>query len=448
MTKKVKDLYWIKSGILNILQNLSGVFFSFGSFYLLVHYLLDPHSFGAWTLFMSAVTILEIVRGGLIQGALIKFLSGADKQDHLGIISASFTITGILTIFCILINVGFALYLPGAWNSPELMSIFYWYSVAFIFSGILTLFNCIEQANLQFNGIFVSNCIRQGVFFVYLFFCFILHIKVPLLHLIYSQIVSIFLAMISAYFYTKPFLVFSFKIYSDWIKKLLDYGKYAFGTSVSAIMANTIDQMMVGAMISPAASGAFNVAIKITNLVDIPTNAIAAIVFPQSAKRIESEGKEAIKYLYEKSVGTLLAILVPCVLFLFLFSEFVVNFIAGKQYAETIPLLHVTLLYCLLIPYGRQVGIILDSIGKTKLTFYIVLTVASINIGLNYPLIATFGTMGAAYASLISAIAGFYIAKVVLRRELNVNLVNTLVYAVKFYPDFYHKYIKPSKQHD
>jgi len=441
-----KDFYWIRSGFFTILQNLSGVFFGFASFYLLVHYLLDEHTFGSWTLFLSAVTVLEIVRSGLVQNALIKFISGSDEAEHPKIISSSFIIMGILTIGCIIISLIFSPILANAWDSPELIPIFHLYNVVFLLSGILVQFNCIEQANFKFRGIFISSFVRQGIFTGYLFACFILNIKVELVNLVYLQIFTILISLFLSYRYVKPNLNLSFKIYPEWIKKMYHFSKYAFGTSVSGILANTIDQMMVGAMISPTASGAFNVAVRITNLVDIPTNAVATIVFPQSAMRIETEGKEAIKYLYEKSVGVLLAILIPAVLFLFLISDYVVYVIVGNNYDDAVSLLHVTLLYSLLIPYGRQVGTILDSIGKTRVTFFIVLATASVNIGLNYPMIAYFGVMGAAYASLVAAIFGFFIAKIILRKELNIRLRNTLIYAYKFYPEMYDKYYIRAKR--
>ncbi|MEZ4847758.1 MAG: hypothetical protein R3B93_03850 [Bacteroidia bacterium] len=63
----------------------------------------------------------------------------------------------------------------------------------------------------------------------------------------------------------------------------------------------------------------YGTAIKITNLVEVPTQSIAAIVFPQSARRIENEGRESVKRLYEKSVGVILALIIP-ELFLSCFS--------------------------------------------------------------------------------------------------------------------------------
>jgi O-antigen/teichoic acid export membrane protein len=225
--------------------------------------------------------------------------------------------------------------------------------------------------------------------------------------------------------------------------KLFNYGKYAFGTSISSILSGSVDQMMLSSIISPSASGVFNVAVKIVNLIDIPTSAVANIVFPQSAKRIESEGKDAIKYLYEKSVGTILAILIPGLIFIYIFPSFVLYLLAGEKYTDAVPLLRITLLYTLLIPFGRQFGIILDSIGKTKTTFYIVVVTATLNLTLNYFFILNIGVLGAAYATLLSNIVGFVIAQYILRKELGVKFYHTFVYAYRFYPEFYASFIKP-----
>jgi lipopolysaccharide exporter len=440
--KNGNDQYWLKSGFINVLQNLTGVLFGFGGFYLLVR-MLDKHSFGVWTLFAATTTIFEMVRSGLIQNALIKYLSFSDAKEHDKILSASFALSGGLTVLCILVNLLLASYLGRIWNSEEIIPLFWVYSIVYLFSGILSQFHWMEQANFRFNGIFFTNFLKSGVFFCFLLFCFIFDFQIKLVQLVYVQAVALFLAILLEYYFVKDLLNFTLQVTGEWVRKLLNYGKYAFGTSIGSILSSTIDQMMLGSLLSPAASGAFNIAVRIMNLVDIPTNAIAVIVFPQSARRLATEGEAAIKYLYEKSVGTILAILIPALLFLFLFPDFVVSFIAGDKYTETIPILKVTVLYCVLIPFGRQFGTILDSIGRPKITFSLVLLSAITNLGLNYILITRMGVMGAAYATLISNIFNFAISQTILNRILNVNILNTFVYAYRFYPEFFVKYIKP-----
>jgi lipopolysaccharide exporter len=443
-TAKHKDHYWLRSGFFSVLQNLTGVIFGFGSFYILVRILPTKSDFGIWALFMTTTTIMETIRNGLIQNALIRFLSISPAEEHPKIVSASFVNSGFLTVLCIIFNLLFARYLSHTWHAPQLENMFYVYSFVYLLSGVLTQFQFIEQANFKFKGIFITTFIRQAPLFCYVLFGYFFKIQIILINLVYVQTISVFVSTLVAWFFVKKYLRFSFTFQPEWMKKLFNYGKYVFGTAVSSTIFGSIDQMMLGSLMSTAAAGAYNIAVRITNLVEIPTGAIASIVFPQSAKRIGSAGPEAIKYLYEKSVGVLLAILLPGLLFLFFFPRFSIDIIAGDKYAEAIPILKITLLYCLFIPYGRQFGNIIDSMGNSRLTFIIVLISAFINVILNYLFITHYGVIGAAYATLTANIIGFAIGQTILRKELKVNILNTFVYAAKFYPELFQKIVQLS----
>lgn len=437
---KQKDQYWLRSGIINVLQNFSSTLFGMLMFILLVR-LLNKNDYGVWGIYGQTVIILEIVRSGLIQNALIKFMAGSDSKDHSSIFSASVVISGGMTMICMVLNYAFAPYIARLLKAPQLESMLYMYNFVFLFSGVLTLFNCIEQAHLKYNGIFVSGLLRQAVPCLFVCTVFFFKIDIGLMSLVYVQILAVIISVITSWFYVKKFIHFSFVFSKEWITKIFNYGKYAFATSLSSILSGTIDQWMLSGMISPAASGSFNIAVRVTNLIDIPTNAVATIVFPQSAKRIETEGKPAIKYLYEKSVGTILAMVIPVIIFIYIFDTYIINLLAGAKYADTVPILNITLLYCVLGPFGRQFGVIIDSIGKTRITFIIVIVNTIVILVLNYFLIRRYGTIGAAYATLAANIFGFTIAQIVLYKELRVNPLNAFVYAYKFYPEFIRKYI-------
>lgn len=434
--------YWLRSGVLTLLQKMATVLFGFGSFYVLVR-TLDKSEFGTWSLFITVTTLFETIRNGLVQNSMVKFLTNASEIEKPTIVSASFTISGVLTVICIVVNLLFARYLSDLWDSPQLIDMFHMYSFVYIITWILSQFQFIEQANFQFLGIFLSTVIRQGTLFFYVLGSFILHYNIVLQELVYVQTVGAFVGAIVSYLFVRPMLHFSWRLEIDWIIKLFNYGKYVFGTSVSSVIFNSINQAMLGGMISTIATASYNIAVRITNLVEIPTSSVASIVFPQSAKRIQTEGNEAVKNLYEKSVAAILAILLPGLVLMFIFSEIVVDFVAGERYEESVPILNITLFSCLLIPYGRQFGTILDSIGKPKITFRNVLLSAVINIVLNYFFIKYMGVIGAAYATLLAGIIGFVISQRILKRELNVSFFNTLIYTKNFYVEFYRKYIRP-----
>ncbi|GGB16647.1 flippase [Puia dinghuensis] len=433
--------YWLQSGFLSLMINFQNLLFGFGSFYLLVR-MLDKHTFGIWSLFIATTTIFDSARSGMIQNALIKYLSDHTEKDHPAILSASFYLSGALMLVCIIVNISIAGYLAHIWHDNQLIGMFYAFNLVYLLQGILYQLQWVEQANLSFKGVLTSSVIRQGGFFVYIVLAFFLHWPGRLMNFIWVQAACALVALFVQYGFVRKNLILTRKIDYAWAKRLFGYGKYVFGTNISGILTGTINQMMLGALLSADAAGAFNVAIRITTLTEVPTNALGTIVFPQSSKRFASEGKGAIKYLYEKSVGTLLAILIPSLAILFFFPGFVVHVIAGSKYPETIPIIRLTVLYCLLTPFSRLFGTILDSIGKPRINFIIIILFTTVELVLTWYFIIAFGILGAVYATLTACILFFIVMQIILAQLLKINFLNTFVYAVQFYPDFYQNYIK------
>lgn len=443
--QKTKNNYWFRSGLINLSQNALSVLLGLGSFWLLIR-ILDKDQYGTWVLFMTTITLLELTRNGLVQNAMVKHLAAANKSEKRLILTASITINACITIAVILMILVIAPFLSKLWDAPDLTKLFYLYILIFIFSGFQTLLNGVEQANFSFKGVFISNTTRQLLFFAFVAYCYI-YDKLPSLQdLLHLQMVSVLICTLLAWSITRHYFKLTKRIDRGWIVKLINYGKYSFGTSISSSLAGSLDQMMLGGMLSKTAAASYNIAIKITNLVDIPTNAMASIVFPQGAKRMEENGPQAIKYLYEKSVGAILAILAPALVFIYFFAGPLVHLLADSKYDDSVPLLRVTLFFSLFVPYGRQVGTMFDAVGKTKLNFTLVVLTASINILLNFFFIRQWGAIGAAYATLIANFIGFVISQKILRQHFKVNWLNTWVYAWHFYPELYRKYFKKDGQ--
>src|SRR6266849_1816930 len=178
--------YWLRSGSYTLMLNIQQVFFGFGSFYFLVR-MLDKQSFGVWTLFVATTSIFEMARNGLIQYALVKFLSESLEQEKPKIITASFVLSAVIMCACIVINISLASWLAQIWHYPGLVQMFIIFNVLYILQGLLLQFQWIEQANFRFRGILVTTTIKQGGFFVFIFVLFLFHLRVSLIELIYTQ---------------------------------------------------------------------------------------------------------------------------------------------------------------------------------------------------------------------------------------------------------------------
>ncbi|MDX2245721.1 MAG: flippase [Bacteroidia bacterium] len=430
----IKGSYWLQSGFYTFLERFSLQIFRFGSFYFMVRGMTKEH-FGIWTIFLILSALIEVTRMGLIQNGLIKFLAATDNEKIKGRINtASLVLNILLTLISMVILFVMARFQHVFWNVTLLDELIYIYILTTFALVPFFQFTFILQANYDFKGILYSNVVRQGLFFFYVLFCYF-HPDYPfrLLHLAAFQLVAAVVGSVVAWFVSRKYLIFSARLDLRWLRWLFGYGKFVVGTNLGSMFIKSIDQLMLGIMMSPVAVAVYGTAIKVANLVEVPTQTVATIVFPKSARKIETEGKDSVKQLYEKSVGVILALVIPGILFVLLFPEWVLKIVAGDEYLDAARLLQVTMLYGLFVPFARQFGTMLDSMGKPQINFLIVMASAGLNIFFNYFFIIRWGVIGAAYATLITYFIVFVVNQIILYREIKVRTLQTFVYAKEVY---------------
>jgi len=432
--KMAKDPYWLKSGIYTVLSRMANLIFGFGSFLLLVR-IIDKKHFGIWALFLTATSIIEVARNGLVQNAQIKYASAADEIEYPKILNASLTLNILVTISSVILMCGVAHVLGVVWKSPEIEVMFYLYTFTTVVLIAFSQFNFIQQAKFDFKGIFYSNAVRQGIFFAAILYYFLTRKAPSLIDLVVYQTIAAVTGAITGWFFVKKYFRITFSFEWEWVKKLFHYGKYVFGTSISSMIYQSIDQMILGGMLTTAEVGAFNAASRTTNFIDVPVSAVSSIVFPQSAKRVAEQGKEALVYLYERSVGLLIALILPMVIVCVFMAKWVILVIAGAKYFDAIPVMQVIMISSLLQPYARQFGVVMDSAGMPKVNFYLLLIVTIFNVIAIYFGIKYFGVVGAALGSGIAMTIFVTIALRILKKEFGVKFHHTFIYCWKFYVD-------------
>lgn len=426
--------YWVKSGAYSLTERISLQVFRFGSFFLLVR-AFSREEFGIWTLYTTLVAVYEFVRAGMVQQALLRFLSGnSDPADIAALNTASLVLHAGLTLAGAGLIWGLSYFALALWGAAPLGDMLALYLICNLL--LLPFYQCnfIQQAHMQFAGIFFSNLARQGLLFGYILWGYFAGDGVfDLLELVRVQIVAAALSSLIAWGFARPYLAFSRHLSWSWLQRLLAYGKYTIGTSAGSMLLKSMDQILLGILSAPAAVAGYGTAMRITHLVEVPTQSMGAIVFPQSARRMQSDGIGAAKHLYEKSVGVILALILPGLAFIFLFPEFVLRFVAGERYLDMVPVLRITLLTGLLLPFTRQFGVMLDSIGKPRLHFFILMGGVLFYLPALWLLIGLHGTAGAAYATVLTYGLLFIANHIVLYRELGVQPQRILGYLRDIY---------------
>ena len=399
---------------------------------------LDKESCSVWVIYMTITAFIEIGRTGLLQNGLMTFLNQTPQYEHAKINKASLFLNLSLSVLVVLLLLTCSGWLGTFYKSNELTQLLTIYAVTTFIMSALYQFNFIQQANMDFKGLFWSSFVRNGSLFFYILYLKVSESTFSLTNLAIVQFLAAIPAAFVAYSFAKKY--FSLKAALDWtwVKKLLQYGKYTFGTNLSTMAYKNVDKMMLGKLLLGTLS-TYDLSIKINNLAEVPTTTLAAILFPQSARRTNTEGIEGAKYLYEKSVGVLMALIVPVVLFILIFADVIVWIIGSEKYASSAPILRLTIFYGIFMAFAMQFGTIMDSVGKPRLNFYITTLGAVVNLTCNYFFIHWFGLFGAAYGSLVAMTFMFFIMQTTLKGLFNVQILNTFHYMVSFYKDIWQK---------
>lgn len=425
--------YWIRSGLFTLFEKLSVQAFGLGSAILLFR-LFSKDTMSTWVLFLALTSIIEVARVGILQNALVKYLVNKEGDDYRKISTASLVLNLIFTVFSVLVLAVGAKPIALLFKRPALEELFYIYIITTVVLVPFIQSNYTQQANLDFKGVFWSNFVKQGLLFAAIAGSLFLGWSLSLSQLAIYQLVAAAFGTLVAVVLAKPYLRFSKIIDRAWLKELFNFGIYVFGTNVSTMLYKNTDKMWLGAIpgVGTAAVALYEAAIKVTNLVEVPTYSMANILYPQSARRA-NEGMDGVRALYEKAVGAVLAFLVPIIIVIFLFPEPFVLIMAGRDYIEAAPILRVTILFGLFIPYAINFGTVLDSIGKPDVNFLFTVVYMLLNIGVNYLFIMNFGIIGAAWGTLTTFALTFVAMQTYLHKTIGVNPLQPWREAVLFY---------------
>lgn len=424
----------MKSGVYTLLNRVTDLLAGFGTFLILVR-ILSKDEFGVWVLYVTVAALLDFTRFAYVQYAFVKYSVTATEEEYKKILKASFLLNLVLTLISVVLLVSLGGFLSSVWKTESLKYLLYMYAIIMVLYIPFTQAVVVMQSKFDFKNIFYSQLIKNGGFFISVLLIGVFSYNVKLYELVEIQIVFAVLATITSYILVKKHFKFSKGIDIEWVKKLFHFSKYTFGTVITSTIANSMDKFLIGGILNTAEVAIFNTSTRVLNLIDVPLFSISSIVFPKSAERIEKDGKQAVKYLYERSIGLMMAMAVPFVVLCFIFAEQIILLIAGKEYLEAVPILRIVIFLSLLKPFDRQSGSFLDSVGKPNINFITVVINFFVTVVLLYLGLKFFGVYGAAFSLLISLLIAVIVTHIILYKLLNINPFNVFIYAYRFYAD-------------
>ena len=277
---------------------------------------------GEWALFKTITGIFELTKSALLKNAHVRFVSGTtDAEEQVRIASSSLLIHASFTGVFIVLILLFSSWLGGWFHTGEQLAVMLkWFIPGLIFLVFFAHLEAVQQSNMDFKGGFAGYFVRQVLFFGVILGYKVSGAPLTLAQLSMYQSVCIGLGTLVLYGYTRKYLQYRFRPTREWVKRIFGYGGYIFGGGILANISNNLDQLMTAKFISPGSIAYYNVASRINLLVDIPSYAASEILFPKSSRALVEEGKEKVKYLFERMVAVLMAFTIPAALVIILFS--------------------------------------------------------------------------------------------------------------------------------
>jgi len=359
-------------------------------------------------------------------------MNQTDKEEHQGLQAAAFAVSLALSIFIAACFVVLAPYVRNWLNAPGLDTMLYWGALSIIVSTISSQCEMSLTATMNFKAVSYQYLVRQSFFLFVVCFYWISHFKLTAVSLSIYFLISIILSTFVALNRTKDILKLGFKGYKKWTPQLWHYGKYIFGTNVSAQAFRSADAFLTSGIYSPALSAWYNASNRISNLVDLPSQVLADVAFVKAA-RIDNTNKEQVKNMYEKTTGAIMVFSLPALLFIFCFPEFVLHITAGSSFVKAAPILRITAFFGFILPFLKQYGTIMDATGFPQINFRTNLMAVFLNFTFNYIGLKTFGYLGAAMGTALTYTLIFLTTQRILYKKFGVNIWQVFVHTFSYY---------------
>jgi O-antigen/teichoic acid export membrane protein len=396
---------------------------------------------GVWAFFLLVTTLFESTKSNLLKNAHVKYVAGDDSGEKTAIASSSLILNTLISVFFIV----FLFVCSGALSNwlhtgEELEQMLKWFIPGMFALIFFSHLEAVSQSHFDFKSVFAGYFSRQVLFFIIILAHRVFQIPFSLIHLAVYQSVSIGFGTIVMFFYCKKHFLFRFNPSTAWIKKILGFGGYIFGSGILASIFANVDQLMIARFTSSKSYVAsYNAANRISALVDIPSYAAAEILLPKVSQVSVQEGSERIKYMYERMVGILLSFTTPLALFIILFPNFVITLIAGSQYADAAFILQLYMVSGMIRPIQNQAANILLYIGKARLCFFLNAGYLAVNFFLNYLFLKQFGFYGSAMGNVVTCFLGTIVWYSILKKSIGVDHNNIWKYVMETYRMIYTK---------
>lgn len=432
--------------VLSILHRFSSTLFGFLNFFILAR-VLPKNELGIWSIFLFVVAAFEMSKGSLLKNAHIRLILTSKNKNYKTIAGSSILVNIIFTLFFILLILLLSPKFSNWLNTgSQLSAMLMMYIPGLISMIYFSHYEAVQQSNNNFKNGFTANLIRQLLFFLLLLVHFIRGNNIELITLVYYYTLGNFIGTLIFFILSRNYISYTFQYSLKTIREILNFGGFMMGGNIITQISSNLDQLLVSRFLSSEFVGYYGIASRVMYAVEIPMNGVSEALFPTFTKASGDGDKESFNNYLEKSIGSLIAIMMPAIIAMVYLSEIIINVIAGNNYIDANEILQIYLIITLINIFKHQSSNTLLSLGKSKLHFTITIIHFIFSIWLIYLGIKEFEYLGPAYAKLSLALVSLLMWVYLMKKLIGINLSNIILHIIGFYPTLFKLLFKPSKK--
>ncbi len=385
---------------------------------------LSKVDFGSWVLYLSSFSLLEMIKSGGVQTALVMCMAGKDETQKEKAIGAAWILMVVIAVLSGLLLWAILPFQQPDWN-PGLLAFLRWYPVIGLCTIPFNISQAILQSEHRFDRLFVlrfgMGLLLVGCSLVILFGQFsVIHVIIA--HAAVQALCGVFL-LVSGW--SKALSIQ--KTSREQVRDMFRLGKFSFGTLAATNLLKSADTFLIGAFLGPAAVGMYSIPLRLTEVLEIPLRSAVATAFPRFSSLYNTGNKEGLRTAFYQYAGLTSWLFVPVLMGCFVLSDYLVVWLGGKEYTASSPIFRVFLCYGLFLPLDRFTGVLLDGLQKPSFNLLKVLVMAGFNVTGDIVVLHFFPDLrGVAFVSVCNAILGIILGFYLSRKYIDVRIRETV----------------------
>jgi O-antigen/teichoic acid export membrane protein len=383
---------------------------------------LSQKEVGQWAIFLAGVTLLERVRSGLMQSALINYTVGIEKNIQQSYYAAAWWMGLLITIMVIfLVEIcSFFVY-----ESPDFVSFkifFQFFSITYLITFPTYHVFWQKITEQKFLHLLLLRIVIFGFFFFFLlihFFYFQFPIEKIAWGYLIGNALSSMLAIMLRWFDWQSINTIPFKK----IKEIYHFGKYSLGSQLAEHLLKSIDSFMLGYFLSPVAVAIYQVPSKIVEGFEILMRSFGINLHNELSLSFKNKQMEEFKAVLYQYIRNMTLFFLLTTLLLVPLASWIVIFLGGKEYESSASILRIFLIFYLFMPFFKFTDVGLDACWKPKIIYIKTSIMLIVNIMGNFIAIYFFKSIeGVAFVSIVVYGFGAILSWIILDKVVHLSI--------------------------